>query len=412
VSVVREIPAPQRGDVDGVVTWVAEHLDGLYEGPIRASRAFRGGQGAADAALAQFDVTGYARWRSEVLPGSRRGASGLGPYIRHGLLTLPDVWSAVRGGPARDVARFRDELLWQEYARHLYARIGGLMSRRPLRYRPDTEPSGDPPWDERMVCTHEVVAELEADGWIVNQTRMWLASHWAVRHRRSLREGERWMFRRLLDGSRAANGLGWHWTSGAATGRPYSFSRYQVEKRASGLCSRCELNDACPIDSWPNPTTPTRLEPPPLLAGDPDAATTAGPSDPRIDGAPDSVWITAESLGDADPALAAHPELPVVFCFDDAVLRRMRLAAVRLVFLAESLADLAERRDVVVVRGDPIAVLAGRRIAATFTPVPGWRRRSRQLDLAAVHPWPWLVRPHAKTVASYSAWRRHIRMPE
>ena len=28
----------------------------------------------------------------------------------------------------------------------------------------------------------EVVAELETDGWLVNQTRMWLASHWTVRN--------------------------------------------------------------------------------------------------------------------------------------------------------------------------------------------------------------------------------------
>lgn len=33
-----------------------------------------------------------------------------------------------------------------------------------------------------MLCIDEVVAELETDGWVVNQTRMWLASHWTVRN--------------------------------------------------------------------------------------------------------------------------------------------------------------------------------------------------------------------------------------
>ena len=54
------------------------------------------------------------------------------PYIRHGLLTLPRVWAYVEGGPARDVGKYRDELLWQEYARHLYARVGRAIH-RPLR---------------------------------------------------------------------------------------------------------------------------------------------------------------------------------------------------------------------------------------------------------------------------------------
>jgi len=82
-----------------------------------------GGQAAADRALATLDIAGYARRRNEVYPESHRGASGLSPYIRHGLLVLPRVWRTV-DGPAQDREKFRDELLWQEYARHLYARIG------------------------------------------------------------------------------------------------------------------------------------------------------------------------------------------------------------------------------------------------------------------------------------------------
>lgn len=79
----------------------------------------------ATEALASFDVTGYAARRNEVFAVGWRGASGLSPWIRHGLLSLPTVWNSVTG-PSRDVYKFHDELLWQEYARHLYARIGYL----------------------------------------------------------------------------------------------------------------------------------------------------------------------------------------------------------------------------------------------------------------------------------------------
>ena len=106
---------------------------------------------AADAALAAFDVAGYAAGRNEVWPESRRGASRLSPYIRHGLLTLQQAWEHVGDGPARDRTKFRDELLWQEYARHLYARLGErtrtpcATSHRTPRRRAGTR-RGTPRW--------------------------------------------------------------------------------------------------------------------------------------------------------------------------------------------------------------------------------------------------------------------------
>ena len=118
------------------------------------------------------------------------------------------------------------------------------------------------------------------------------------------------------------------------------------------------------------------------------------------------VWITAESLGDDDPALAAHPDLPVVFVFDAPLLARLQLTAPRLVFLAECLADLAQRRELEVHLGAPAEVLQGRYLAATFTPVPGWHRIAQAIAPREVHPWPWLRRPGSGPVSSFSAWRR------
>jgi len=409
------LPVPS---VDDAETWVSEQLHGLYAespAPARASGAFRGGQTAADAALALHDVTGYAGRRSEVLPVERRGASGLSPYIRHGLLPLPRVWESVADGPARDRTKFRDELLWQEYARHLYARVGP-GTREPLRYVPPgiVGAPWEDPWPREMACMDLVVGELERDGWLVNQTRMWMSSQWTVRAGWDWRAGEDRFFTHLLDGSRAANRLGWQWTIGAGTGKPYGFSRWQVEKRAKGLCDGCALRHACPIQDWPDgdPSRARRPDPSPLLKADPGADATGGP---RPDGGlfddaaraqAELVWLTAESLGDDDPALAAHPDAPAVFVFDRALLEGWQLSGKRLVFLAQTLADLAERRDVELWLGDPVEVLRGRAVAVTFTPVPGWRRRAAAIEPVAVHPWPWLVRPHGGPAGSFSAWRR------
>jgi deoxyribodipyrimidine photo-lyase len=97
-----------------------------------------------------------------------------------------------------------------------------------------------------------------------------------------------------------------------------------------------------------------------------------------------------------------------VFVFDAPLLARLRLSGKRLVFLVETLGDLAERREVHLARGSPVDVLAGRALATTFAPVPGWHRRAATLQIAALHPWPWLRRPHGGSATSFSAWRRAL----
>ncbi|PKH40608.1 deoxyribodipyrimidine photo-lyase [Nocardioides alpinus] len=399
-------PLPDVDDRAAVLAWVGAHLGRLsLEGPddVRAG-GHRGGQAAADAALATLDVAGYARSRSTVLPEQRRGATRMSPYIRHGLVTLPDAWDAVADAPTSDRRRYRDELLWQEFARHLYARTPAGLA-EPLRFHPPRPQGsqGSPAWSDEMACTSWLREELEGEGWLVNQTRMWWASHWTVRHGRSWREGEDDFFRHLLDGSRAANRLGWQWTVGAGTGKPYGFSRWQVEKRAPQLCRSCPLRDACPIQGWPDATPGPRTSAD-VGAGGPGA----GPEGVVRTGDPEAVWLTAESLGDADPALAAHPDLPVVFVFDEPLLRSLRLSGKRLVFLAECLADLAGRREVDVRLGRPPEELAGTPVAVTFAPVPGFGRHSRSVDVAHLFPWPWLERPTDQRLTSYSAWRKGV----
>jgi deoxyribodipyrimidine photo-lyase len=405
------LPMPQRGEE---VAWVRAHLGDLAAEPaeqIVASPAFRGGQSAADRALATFDVAGYARDRNEVWPAARRGASRLSPYIRHGLLSLRQVWDHVGGGPPRDVSKLRDELLWQEYARHVYARLGRRTA-APLRHLPpQPPPTPSSPWDRSMACIDLAVGELERDGWLVNQARMWLASQWTVRGGWDWRTGEQMFFTHLLDGSRAANRLGWQWTVGTGTGRPYGFSRDQVRRRAPGLCEGCGLRAACPIEGWPDAASGPATDPDPRLRTDPDRQATAGPSAVRRRGDPEVVWLTGESLGDADPASRAHPELPAVFVFDEGLLARLRLSGKRLVFLTQVLAELAESRSLAVHRGDPVAVLTRTAVAVTFAPVPGFARRAARLEPAELHPHPWLVRPVDGPITSFSAWRRAAALP-
>ncbi|MDH3679165.1 MAG: deoxyribodipyrimidine photolyase [Acidimicrobiia bacterium] len=408
------VPAPGRWAAEAFVAEQLAHLtDRRSVDQPASSSVYRGGQGAADAALVAFDVTGYAGRKDEAYPQPRRSVSGLSPWVRHGLLDLPRLWDHVEGGPDLDVRAFRGELLWQEYARHRYARRRTTPAARPAAAVAQRAATGRG-WDRRMGCVEIAIDELDEDGWLVDRARRWLAAHWITASGEDPAEGEDHFFRHLLDGSRAANGLGW------AHARHYDLSRWDVEERAPGLCASCELVRQCPIERPRQPeaelaaVVPAIAPDPAALDGsaeaDPDLAATAGP---RVTvgtaSDADAVWLTAESLGDGDPALSAHPDLPAVFVFDEPLLAGLRLSSKRLVFLTETLAELAASRAVELYLGDPVEALSGRSLAATFTPVPGWRRRSAQLTMTVVHPWPWLREPLDGDLTTFDNWRSRYR---
>ena len=381
---------------------IADTFNGLYSGELGLS-PISGGQTAADQALAQLDITGYAKNRSEVLPLDKRGASVLSPYIRHNILTLDQAYGAVKNAPYNDREKFRDELYWQEYARHLYARIGTRTFSN-LRFIANEQSPGEG-WNRDMACIDFVVTELENSGWLVNQTRMWLASHWTVRNGVGWTHGQERMYRELLDGSRAANLLGWQWTVGAGTGKPYGFARWQVEKRAPGLCSKCPLSSHCPIQEFPDEVSLDKAEHEPLLDSDPNLEATTGPIEVIRTANPEYVLLTIDSLGDADPTLVTHPELPVVFVFNKKALLKLQLSSRRIGFYLETLKDLATRRDLHVYLGDPYVFAAENQVAVTFAPVPSFNKFG---NVAELHPYPWFKRPKSGSVRSFSSWRKQF----
>jgi deoxyribodipyrimidine photo-lyase len=381
---------------------IATYFQDLYSGELGLS-SIKGGQSAANQALANLDITRYAEQRSEVQPVEKRGATVLSPYIRHNLLTLSQVYSAVKSAPFKDREKFRDELYWQEYARHLYARLGTRLFEN-LRYEANRDTQGNG-WNREMHCIDQTVNELESDGWLVNQTRMWMASHWTVRNEKGWLHGQEQMYKNLIDGSRAANLLGWQWTVGAGTGKPYGFARWQVEKRALGTCFKCALKKNCPIQDFPDEVTPHQLNKDPLLDNDPHLARTTGPTTPVINAPAKFVLLTIDSLGDNDPALAANPDLPAVFIFNESALAKLQLSSRRLGFYLETLQDLSTRRDLTVYLGDPYKFANENPVAITYAPVPSFKKFE---NIAALYPYPWLRKPHAGSVRSFTSWRQKI----
>lgn len=379
-----------------------QHFQGLHSGGGRSN--IRGGQQAANDALANLTIKGYAKKRSQVQPVHTRGATMLSPYVRHNLLTLKELWWAVRGAPFADREKFQDELMWQEYTRHLYARIGTQLFQN-LRFEQSRIAKTDG-WPKGMACVDSVVEELETQGWIVNQARMWMASHWSVRNESGWLLGQERMYQNLLDGSRAANLAGWQWTVGSATGKPYGFARWQVENRAPGLCLTCPLKKACPIQEFKDLPPLADVAPDVLLGNDPDPFATAGPLTAVKTRTPEYVLLTIDSLGDNDPALTAHPDLSVVFIFNEAALAKLQLSSKRIFFYLETLQNLATRRNAQIYIGDPYDFAAQHSVAVTHAPVPSFKKFT---NLAEIHPYPWLRLPHPGSVKSFSAWRGNLK---
>ena len=388
-----------RSDLEEILN---QEFQSLHSGGGRSS--IGGGQSAADQALSALNISGYAKNRSEVLPYEARGASVLSPYIRHNLLTLAQVWDHVGKAAFADREKFRDELLWQEYARHLYARIGKRLFSN-LRFEQIWDKPGNG-WPEGMACVDFATNELEEDGWLVNQSRMWLASHWTVRSQMGWLHGQEKMYRHLIDGSRAANLLGWQWSVGTGTGKPYGFARWQVQKRAPQLCGRCPLKSKCPIEQFPEEISLDDAPFEGLLLSDPDLAATTGPITVKENKAPTSVLLTIDSMGDSDPALVAHPQLPVVFVFNERALSKLQLSSKRIYFYLESLHDLSQRQDLTVYVGDPYQFARENAVAVTHAPVPSFANFE---NLAQIHPFPWLRLPHAQSLRSFSAWRGKLK---
>ena len=112
--------------------------------------------------------------------------------------------------------------------------------------------------------------------------------------------------------------------------------------------------------------------------------------------------LTIDSLGDADAAMVANPDLPAVFVFNKPALKKLQLSSRRIGFYIQTLQYLATRRELQVYLGDPYQFATENSVAVTYAPVPSFKKFT---NLAQVHPYPWLKAPHAGSVRSFSSWR-------
>jgi len=291
--------------------------------------AWPGGRQAAEQRLEAIDPARYGSSRNH-LDGA---VTRLSPYIRHGVLTLAEVRDAVfaRLGPLETTAQRRRagerliaELGWRDYWQRLGRQLGeGIWHDRELLKTGHDPESYAPalPADvgaaaTGLACIDAFAGELLHTGWLHNHARMWLAGYLVHWRRVRWQAGARWFLQHLLDGDPASNNLSWQWVASSFSHKPYIFNRGNLERYGAGRhCGGCPLNHrGCPFEASYEQLQ-ERLFRPPAPRGpslDTDRTTRAGDTPDRPPQRP-LLWVHAEALGPANPALRAHPGAAAVF---------------------------------------------------------------------------------------------------
>ena len=180
-------------------------------------------------------------------PCDRSNVSALSPWVRHRLITEPEILRAVLARHSVSAAdKFIQEVfwrgyfkgwlehrpsVWQGYKEDLDQLIGKLRNGTiGQRYRAAVD------GQTGIECFDAWAQELVETGYLHNHTRMWFASIWIFTLGLPWQLGADYFYRHLLDGDAASNTLSWRWVGGLHTkgktylARPDNIARYTVDR--------------------------------------------------------------------------------------------------------------------------------------------------------------------------------------
>jgi deoxyribodipyrimidine photo-lyase len=199
--------------------------------PFTVSPGFPAGETEALRRLTQFTnykIGDYSENRNQL---DLDGTSSLSPYIRFGMISLPQAVHAtkqtlevLKTSEVSGVQTWLNELIWREfYIQILYhfphvakTSFNPALANIPWR----NEASEFEAWRRGETGVPVVDAglrQLKELGWMHNRARMIVASYLVKDLLIDWRWGEAWFMENLLDGDIAANNGGWQWTAGTGT---------------------------------------------------------------------------------------------------------------------------------------------------------------------------------------------------
>ena len=229
----------------------------------------------------------YGRLRNYDLPqDGHPHVSRLSPYLRHRIVTEPEVLIAVLGQHSAQAAeKFIQEVCWRSYWK-------GWLEMRPsvwTAYERDVRDAlaqrdRAPDLDARLTAAesgltdidafNEWAQELVTTGYLHNHARMWFASIWIFTLNLPWQLGGRDFFlRHLIDGDPASNTLSWRWVAGLQTqGKHYLARSANISKYTQGR-HKPEWRLNTQAQPLPGPAPPDRRSAPQGDHVDPQAKT-------------------------------------------------------------------------------------------------------------------------------------------
>ncbi len=213
-----------------------------------------------------------ARRNHDLGPDNREDVSQLSPYLRHRIVTEPEVLSEVLAQwSLPEAGKFVQEVVWRTYWKGWLEMRPGVWTqyktgRAAALDRLAVEDGVRRDW--RAACNGETgidafdhwAGELAATGYLHNHARMWVASIWIFTLRLPWELGADWFLRHLLDGDPASNTLGWRWVAGLQTrGKTYLATRENIERYTDGRFSPRGLATSAQALDGPPPPAPRPL---------------------------------------------------------------------------------------------------------------------------------------------------------
>jgi len=188
------------------------------------------GLAGAEDRLERLRSAGFAGYEADRDYPGVSGVSRLSPHIRHGELSVRQVWYAAEDAQVpEDREAFRRQLAWRDFSYYI------------LHHHPDTPSEPLKPgfeafrWQENPGQLHRWqrgetgypivdagMRQLAQTGWMHNRVRMIVASFLTKHLRLHWAEGAAWFWDGLVDADLANNTMGWQWVAGCgADAQPY-----------------------------------------------------------------------------------------------------------------------------------------------------------------------------------------------
>ncbi len=286
----------------------------------------------------------------------------LSPYLRHGCLTLNEVFKFVKAEFGLSAEKLLMELAWRDFWRQIWFAEGNAIfsemepPKVNLQYQPLTQAVKQA--STGLPCMDGFIRDFLETGYMHNHARMWFASYVVHHLKIDWREAADWFEAHLLDGDLASNHLSWQWIASTFSSKPYYFNKENLERYTGGkYCAACTVT--CPFDASYEALSAQLFTPSISLAAK-QYAIKSLPMKAAHDFKAIAVFVHDEMLSTQNPLL--DKPYPKIFVFDPVLCEHWSVN--RLQFVADC---LNEMMNVEVWVGDTHAVLMQKGVGQVVT---------------------------------------------